>query len=78
MGNAKRRGRRKRTNIITVNTEFGYNIIKSRINKWNIRDWSILGMEIYNILTYCVQNPNASHLETKKKPGEDMGRGISA
>jgi hypothetical protein len=30
--------------------------------------------ELYDILTYCIQNPNASDFESKKKRIEDIGR----
>ncbi len=30
--------------------------------------------ELYDILTYCIQNPNASDFESKKKRMEDIGR----
>jgi len=30
--------------------------------------------ELYDILTYCIQNPNVSDFESKKKRIEDIGR----
>ena len=29
--------------------------------------------ELYDILTYCIQNPNVSDFETKKKRAEEIG-----
>ena len=32
--------------------------------------------ELYDILTHCIQNPNASDFESKKKRIEDIGRDL--
>jgi hypothetical protein len=34
--------------------------------------------ELYDILTYCIQNPNAQDFESKKRRMEDIGRELYA
>jgi hypothetical protein len=34
--------------------------------------------ELYDILTYCIQNPNVSDFESKKKRAEEIGKELYA
>ena len=43
-----------------------------------VRMDAYLEEELYDILTYNIQNPNASDFESKKKRIEDIGRELYA
>jgi hypothetical protein len=44
----------------------------------NVKMDAYLEEELYDILIYCIQNPNASEFESKKKRIEEIGRELYA